>query len=486
MQQQQQQQQRDPNEKHSAAPDEPSFLVTWDGPDDPLNPKNWPAWRKWAAAILTSLGGLVTLMSGAMMAPALGDISASLHIGEEEANLALSIFILAFAFGPLVLAPCSEVFGRKRVWLASSLWYTLWNLICGFANTKGVMIAGRFFAGLGASSQFAISLPVLSDCWKSEERGKSFALATFIPLLGPALGPILGGIIAEAVGWRWLFWVLSAFDALLMFLTLFLFRETHAPTILARKANTLTKHTGHPHYTDFEADQVSLLHRLKVGLTRPYRLLVTQPILQLMSLFLAYNFGILYIVLATFATMWIDVYHEAVNISGINYLGLVIGYTIAAQVGGPATDRIWKHLQAKHGGNTAPEYRVPLMLPSIVLIPTGLFWYGWSVHAHLHWAMTDVGIGIFGCGIILGTQSMQAYVMDAFPHHTASASAASQFLRNVFAFAFPIFAPKMYKNLGYGWGNSLLAFLFLAFGVPAPLVLWKYGAKLRALGKPQQ
>jgi len=80
---------------------------------------------------------------------------------------------------------------------------------------------------------------------------------------------------------------------------------------------------------------------------------------------------------------------------------------------------------------------------------------------------------------------MQAYVMDSFLKHVASASAASQLLRSIAGFAFPLFAPKMYQSLSYGWGNRLLAFLFLAIGVLAPLVLWKYDAKLRAKGKPQ-
>lgn len=337
-----------------------------------------------------------------------------------------------------------------------------------------------------SSGDLQISFPVLSDCWKPDQRGKSFALATFIPLLGPAIGPIVGGVITERIGWRWLFWVLAAFDAFLIFLTFIFFRETHGQTILRRKARKLRQQTGRNHRTDFELSSPSLPRRLRVGLTRPYRLLITQPILQLLSLLLAYNFGILYIVLSTFATMWIDRYHQSQQSSGLNYLALVIGYTIAAQIGGPATDAIWARLKQKHGGSTRPEYRVPLMIPGVLLIPAGLLIYGWGVQQKLSWAVPDVGIGVFGCGNILATQAMQAYVMDAFAEHTASASAASQFLRNVFAFAFPIFAPRMYASLGFGWGNSLLALMFLAMGVPGPFVLWRYGERLRRMGKPQQ
>jgi hypothetical protein len=70
--------------------------------------------------------------------------------------------------------------------------------------------------------------------------------------------------------------------------------------------------------------------------------------------------------------------------------------------------------------------------------------------------------------------------MDAYPEHTSSALSAAQFLRSMAAFSFPLFAPSMYKALGYGWGNSTIAFIALVFGIPAPLTLWYWGAKLRA------
>jgi MFS family permease len=330
-----------------------------------------------------------------------------------------------------------------------------------------------------------VTNPVLSDCWLPEERGQAFSISTFIPLLGPAIGPILGGFISESVGWRWIFWVLSIFDAMLMICTFIIFPETHAGTILGRKAHALRKQTGERYYTEYDKGNQALSKRLAVSLTRPCRLLITQPIIQLMGFLLAYNFGILYIVLSTFAALWTERYGQSVADSGLHYIALAIGYTIAAQGGARITDQIWRHLKTRAEGVTQPEYRVPLMIPGAVIIPIGLFWYGWTAQEKMIWILPDIGIAIFGCGIILGTQAMQAYVMDAFRTHVASASAASQLLRSIAGFAFPLFAPSMYAKLGYGWGNSLLAFVFIAMGIPAPLILWKYGAKLRAMGKPQ-
>ncbi|OQD95420.1 hypothetical protein PENSOL_c020G02928 [Penicillium solitum] len=134
-----------------------------------------------------------------------GGNAPTLSITESEANMVVSIFVLAFAFGPMALAPLAKVFGRRWVWILSSTWYIPWNTVCGFSHTRGQLLAGRILSGIGASAEYAITTPVLADCWRAEQRGQSFAIATFVPLLGPAIGPILGGIITEKIGWRWLF-----------------------------------------------------------------------------------------------------------------------------------------------------------------------------------------------------------------------------------------------------------------------------------------
>lgn len=425
-----------------------------------------------------------------MLAPALPAIAQDLNTGEEETQIFLSIFVLAFAFGPMVLAPLAEVFGRRPVWIVMSCFYILWNTVAGFSKTPGLMIASRVLSGFGGSAEFAVSNPVLSDTFRPEERGKSFAIATFIPLLGPAIGPIIGGAVSQSIGWKWIFWILSIFDGILVIIAVFILQETYEPILLAKKAAKLRKATGQLYFTEAETDVPDTLStKLSRSLTRPFRLLFTQPILQVVAIFLAYNFGILYIVLSTFATLWIERYGQTATQSGLQYIALIIGYTIAAQVGGKVMDYLWQYLARRssedENENAAPEYRVPLMAPGAILIPLGLFIYGWTAERQLFWVVPDIGIAIFGCGIILNTQALQAYVMDAFGKYVASASAASQFLRSIAGFAFPIFAPAMYNRMGYGWGNSTLALIFVVIGWPAPLLLWRYGAKLRGLGKPQ-
>ncbi|XWW97677.1 hypothetical protein V2A60_005663 [Cordyceps javanica] len=458
------------------------LLVTWDGDDDPDHPYNWKQPQKWAITILLSFGGLVTLMSGAMLAPALQDIAHDFNTDEKNAQIFLSIYVLAFAFGPMVLAPCTEVFGRRPVWLICACYYIAWNTAAGFSKSPGILILCRVMSGIGASAEFAVTGPVLADIWRPEQRGKSFAISTFLPLLGPALGPIIGGAVTQTIGWRWIFYILSIYDGLLVITGFFLLPETFKVILLERKAKKLRSQTGQEYYTSESHEKLSA--RLAVSLTRPFRLLFTHPTIQLMGVLLAYNFGLLYIVLATFATLWIDRYNQSKLASGLHYIALVIGYTVAAQVGSRFMDKIWAYLKKRAGGTkTAPEYRVPLMVPGAILVLVGIFIYGWTAQYHVHWIAPDIGIAIFGCGIILNTQAMQAYVTEAYLGHVASASAASQFLRSITGFAFPLFAPSLYLDLGYGWGNSVLGFAFLVLAAPAPIVLWVFGAKMRAIGK---
>ena len=114
------------------------------------------------------------------------------------------------------------------------------------------------------------------------------------------------------------------------------------------------------------------------------------------------------------------------------------------------------------------------------LIPVGLFWYGWSAAYRIHWIMPNIGACIFGAGAIICFQCMQTYIVDSYVRYAASGVAAAVVLRSLAGFGFPLFAPAMYNALGYGWGNSVLGFVAVVVGIPAPLLFWIWGERLRA------
>lgn len=212
-------------------------------------------------------------------------------------------------------------------------------------------------------------------------------------------------------------------------------------------------------------------------------LLGTQPIAQVLILYLAYLYGVILLALTTFSELWKKEYHQSISISGLNYLSLAIGYIVGAQSCSGLIDVLYKRLSKRHHGVGKPEYRLPVLIPGSLLVPIGLVWYGWAAQKHLHWIMPNVGGALFAAGAMYGLQCIQSYTIDVYPTYAAAASAASLSMRSLAGFAFPLFAPYLYDRLGYGWGNSVLALVALVIGLPAAIGLWYFGPWLRNRSK---
>lgn len=457
--------------------------IDWDGPEDPMNPKNWTKRRKWAATGTVAMYTFVSPVTSSMVAPALGVLGNELHIPPGfQQSLVLSIFVLAYAVGPLVLGPMSEVFGRVRILQSAYLFFFAFALACGFAQTKSQLLAFRFISGLGGSAPLAIGPGVIADLWAPEQRGTALGLYTAGPLLGPAIGPIAGGFIAETTTWRWTFWSIAIYTGVVQLVGFFLLRETYAPVILAKKATKLNASS------DTEKDikymsarsNIDLKALVRRALVRPFYLLFTQPIIQALAVFQLYLYGVLYIIFTTFPQIWDKLYHMSTGIGSLNYLSLGLGFLCASIFAAQANDRIYIYLKGTRGqGKGRPEFRVPLMFPASIVFTAGIFLYGWSAEYKVFWLVPDIGAFLFALGSVVGFQCAQTYCVDAYSQVAASAMSAVVILRSLAGFGFPLFAPSMYDALGIGWGNSLLGFVAFGVGIPASLAFWFFGERLR-------
>ncbi|TCD61996.1 hypothetical protein EIP91_007636 [Steccherinum ochraceum] len=462
------------------------LVVDWDGPDDPANPKNWTFKRKWVVTAIVSCFTFISPVSSSMMAPASETIAAQFHVTSPVITAMMtSMFVLGYAFGPLFLGPLSEIYGRSRVLQLSNLWYAAWNLGCGFAQDKNQLIVFRLMAGLGGSAPLSIGGGVIGDCWRTEERGKAIALYSLAPLLGPSLGPLIGAWITQRTTWRWIFWSTTLFDVLVQVLGLVFLQETYAPTILERKANQIRKNMDleKSQYRDvrtvFDGEHRKWQNILRKSLIRPLRFFIYEPIIQLLGLYMAFVYGLMYLYLNTIPSVYGGVYHQSTGIAGLHYLAFGIGLTGASQINARFMDKIYIYFRNKNGGKGRPEYRLPGMVPGSILLPIGLLISGWTARASIHWIAPDIGMALVAAGMILSFQCIQNYVIDAFTLHAASALAAVAFLRSVCGFGFPLFAPSMYKALGFGKGDTILAVVGVVFGCPAPFFFWKYGERIR-------
>lgn len=178
----------------------------------------------------------------------------------------------------------------------------------------------RFICGLFASAPLTLAGGTISDIWDNNERGFAIALFAAAPYGGPVLGPIIGGFVGEKKGWRWMIWINMILAALVAVLTLTI-PETFAPALLKKRAARLRKETGNPNITtEQELFKASLSDVIVETLIRPFRkcllltcmsvdididhvteMLATEPILLLMSLYIALIYGLLVSYMARYA-----------------------------------------------------------------------------------------------------------------------------------------------------------------------------------------
>ena len=195
------------------------------------------------------------------------------------------------------------------------------------------------------------------------------------------------------------------------------------------------------------------------------------------SCYMGLIYGILYLLFSSLSLVFEDDYGFSQGTVGLTFLGIGIGSMLGLIIFGIISDKILKYLGKKHGG-FKPEFRLPPLIPGCFMVPLGLFWYGWTAQTHQHWILPIIGTMFVGLGMLATFMPIQTYLVDAFTIYAASAIAANTVFRSLAGAFLPLAGPKMYATLGLGWGNSLLAFIALAF-TPVSWIFLKYGERIR-------
>jgi multidrug resistance protein len=145
-----------------------------------------------------------------MFAPGVPQVMVEFHSTSDlVATFVVSIFVLGFAFGPLVLAPLSELYGRLPVYHTCNILFLIFTIGCAVANNMGMLVAFRFLAGFAGVATVTCGSGTIADLMPVEKRGRAMAFWSLGPILGPIIGPVIGGALCQHVGWRWVFWLIA-------------------------------------------------------------------------------------------------------------------------------------------------------------------------------------------------------------------------------------------------------------------------------------
>ncbi|CAI9626637.1 mfs general substrate transporter [Alternaria burnsii] len=461
-------------------PDREEYVVEFDGKEDPLHAQNWPMKKKIGIGAILAFDALTATMGSSIFSAATGAVSQQFGVANVVGTLGTSLFVFGYAFGPLMWAPFSELYGRKPPLIIAAFGFAIFSIAVAVAKDLQTILICRFFAGLFGSSPLAIVAAVFADMFDNRLRGLAVAVFSATVFMGPLLAPFIGGFITQSdLGWRWTEYI-SSFMGFLSFALLFFFmEETYPPVVLINKASELrrrTKNWGiHAKQEEIEVDFKELIVK---NVSRPMRILFTEPIVLLITIYMSFIYGLLYLFLTAYALVFQGVYGWSAGIGGLAYFGMVAGEVIAFIIIVSDNPRYVRKLEANNN-IPVPEWRLPISMVGGVLFAGGLFWFGWTGYTgQIHWIVPVLSGLLTGFGIFSIFLSLLNYIVDAYLMFAASAIAANTFMRSIFGGVFPLFATFMFNGMGIQWASTLLGCV-AAVLVPMPVVFYLYGKKIR-------
>ncbi|KXZ48094.1 hypothetical protein GPECTOR_30g189 [Gonium pectorale] len=466
-------------EYQGAGTESAPFVVDWlDG--DVENPQTWPSVYKWSLTLVVALATLAVAFCSSAYAGAAIGILKDFDISTELATLGISLFVLGFALGPLLWAPLSELSGRRPLYIYTYMALTAFSAGCALSPTMAALIVLRFFAGAFGSSPLTNAGGTIADMFNANQRGLALSLFAAAPFLGPVIGPIVGGFTGDSVGWRWVMWVMTFFVGTFLVIGIALIPETYAPVLLRKRASKLSLATGKVYRCKYDVATggVRFSALLKTNLTRPWILLFKEPIVLLLSIYMAIIYGILYLCFSAFPIVFRVNRGWSMGMSGLAFIGIAVGM-IGAVLYNIIDNRRYIRAAAANSGMAPPEARLPPAIVGAVAVPIGLFWFAFTNSPSIHWIVCIIATVPFGFGLVLLFLALNNYLIDSYLIYAASVLAASSVLRSIFGAVFPLFATKMYEDLGIHWASAVPAFLALAC-LPFPFLFWKYGAVVRS------
>ena len=224
--------------------------------------------------------------------------------------------------------------------------------------------------------------------------------------------------------------------------------ETYSPFILRRRAAKLSALTGKVYKSKMEVEHgtKSISQEFKTALSRPWILLFREPIVFLLSVYMAIIYGTLYMMFAAYPIVFQEGRGWSPGIGGLAFIGVAVGMMIAVAYS-LWDNRRYRRVQEKHDGQAPPEARLPPCMLGSVFLPIGLFWFAWTNYPSIHWSVSIIGTAPFGFGMVLVFLSIMNYLIDAYVIYAASVLAANSVLRSLFGASFPLFTTCKFNTL---------------------------------------
>ncbi|OAQ80291.1 bicyclomycin resistance protein [Purpureocillium lilacinum] len=457
------------------------MVIAWEH-NDPENPYNWPTSKKLFVLVITAMLVINSTMGSALPSMAVPNITRDFGVtSTPQKVLPISVFLIGYVFGPIIWGPLSEHFGRRYLTIVTFIAFSLFTMACALAPNWPALLVFRLFCGVFASAPIAIVAGILADIYgEPRTRGRAFAVFMVTTVWGPLFSPIVSGFTSTTIGWRWTFWIALMYAGATLVLIVFV-PETFGPILLSQRARRLRKEDPALRVVaPRDLEETDLNRLLTVVLTRPLRMLFSEPIVSATCAYLALVYTIFYMSFQAFPIIFQRLYGLSPGVTGLCYLPIGGGAMLSMPVFwywdgvlARAQDRGDRWVQRE-------EYRrVPLACVGGPLYVVSLFWLGFSAKDSVSFVAPMLAGVPFGMGFMLIFMALLNYLTDAYEIFAASANAAASCCRSLLAVVLPLATTPMFARLGISGACALLGGLSAAMCVIPFVFIWK-GPKIRS------
>ena len=164
--------------------------------------------NRWMALYVLCVGVLMIVLDVTVVNVALPSIQDDLGFSQSSLAWVVNAYLIAFGGLLLLAGRFGDLLGRKRVFLAGLALFTVASLLCGAAQSQGMLVVARFVQGVGGAMTSAVVLGMIVTMFpEPREQAKAIGVYGFVASAGGSVGLLAGGVLTQSINWHWIFFV---------------------------------------------------------------------------------------------------------------------------------------------------------------------------------------------------------------------------------------------------------------------------------------
>ncbi|RDH36959.1 benzoate 4-monooxygenase cytochrome P450 [Aspergillus welwitschiae] len=399
------------------------------------DPYNWPTWKKIINLALVAFHAMMATFTASSIQSAFVEIAEDLGVSVQRASYLTSLVIAILGGAPLFWMPLSNRYGRRPIFLLSLLCSLVANVGCAKSPSYATMGFCRALVAFFICPAAAIGSAVVAETFFKKDRARCMGVWAVMVTLGVPLAPLLFGFVTSRVGYRWIYWILAITNGVQFIIYSIFGQETlYIRGSAASHVSNPTLRQRFLHVKRIDPAPLEIWDFLR-PLGMAIRPCIMIPAAAYAMIFLLG--GILPSI--EMPQLFPEMFGLDSEQVGLQFIAMIIGSLLGDQVGGFLSDRWMLYGQKKTQRPVAPEFRLWISYPGIILTIVGVVIFLVQLdHASSQWNITPlVGVTIAAVGNQIVTTVSFTYAVDCYRSEAASVGVFITLVRQTWGFIGP-------------------------------------------------